>query len=194
MYTKHTESWKTQFTVHNFYLMKFPLCSVMSVHLVSWEGIRPSRLFGMLQLPEHLFCVDMARSVLTFLGVWAETARWRRESNAKIKNVCHLKYVSVCLSVCQYVSVCLSMSRLVIENVKRKKMPGWHHQWIWALWQTLIMGRCVLTSGTGIFNSTIHRSGLGLIWELLTVSGPMRGQGFAIFEFSQNQKLGLIFP
>ena len=28
-----------------------------------------------------------------------------------------------------------------------KKMSGWHYQWIWAPWQTLIMGRCVLTSG-----------------------------------------------
>ena len=38
-------------------------------------------------------------------------------------------------------------SRLVIENAKRKKMSGWHHQWIWAPWQSLIMGKCVLTSG-----------------------------------------------
>ena len=41
------------------------------------------------------------------------------------------------------------------------------------------MGRCVLTSVTGKFNSTNHRPGLGLILELPTVSGPMRGQGFS---------------
>ena len=28
-----------------------------------------------------------------------------------------------------------------------KKMSGWHHQWIWAPWQSLIMGRYVLTFG-----------------------------------------------
>ena len=75
----------------------------------------------------------------------------------------------------------LIYTRLIIENAKRKKMSGWHYQWIWAPWQPLIMGRCVLTSVTGKFNSTNHRPGLGLIWELPTVSGPMRGQGFAIF-------------
>ena len=32
------------------------------------------------------------------------------------------------------------------------------------------------------------------LWEIPTVSGPMRGQGFTIFYFSHNQNLGHIFP
>ena len=51
---------------------------------------------------------------------------------------------------------------------QEKKMPGWHHQWIWALWQPLIIGRCVLTSGYGKFNST---TGLDLVsFERLSLS------------------------
>ena len=55
----------------------------------------------------------------------------------------------------------LIRSRLVIENAKRKKVPDWHHQWIWALWQPLIIRRCVLTSGYG--NSIPPISGLDLV-------------------------------
>ena len=39
----------------------------------------------------------------------------------------------------------------------------------------------IITPGSAKFSSTNQRPGLGLIWELLNVSIPMRGQGFSIF-------------
>ena len=59
------------------------------------------------------------------------------------------------------------------SECQEKKMSNWHHPWIWAPLHPLIMGRSDLTSGSWKFNSTNHRPGLGLIWELLNVSGPM---------------------
>ena len=47
-------------------------------------------------------------------------------------------------------SVCIHTTPRYWE-CQEKKMPGWHRQWIWVLWQPLIIGRCVLTFGYGKF-------------------------------------------